>query len=93
VDFVVTDASGKGIFDAKIRIQIKYRFGGFHKLDLEVGTNSEGKARMEGLPDKTKKPAAFTIRHGELSKTVPYDPTANCHARQEVTLGEKPTPR
>jgi hypothetical protein len=93
VDFVVTDASGKGLFDAKIRIQIKYRFAGFHKLELEVGTNSEGKARVEGLPERIKKTAAFTIRYAEQSKTVPYDPTANCHARHEVTLGEKQAPK
>src|SRR5277367_6266364 len=35
-DFVVKDASGKGIYDAKIRIQIRYRFGGFHRLDATV---------------------------------------------------------
>jgi hypothetical protein len=89
-DFVVRDASGKGIYDAKIEIQIRYRFGGFHRLDAKVGTNADGKARIEGLPDHDiKKMAEFTVTHGDQSKTLAYDPDADCHARHEVILGDK----
>ena len=88
-DFVVTDASGKGIYDAKIHILIQYRFLALHKLDLTVGTNYQGKARMEGLPEQIKRTAEFKISHGDQSKTVPYDPLDNCHPRNEVTLGDK----
>lgn len=88
-DFVVTDASGKGIYDAKVRILIQYRFGGFHKLDLTVGTNYQGKARIEGLPEKIKKTAEFKISHGDQSKMLPFDPLADCHSHQEVSLGDK----
>ena len=51
-DFVVSDAAGKGIYDAKVQIQIKYRFGGFHRIDATVGTNVDGEARIEGLPEQ-----------------------------------------
>src|SRR5712691_6350478 len=88
-DFVVSDSSGKGIYDAKIGIQIKYGFMGLHKLDLTVGTNYEGKARIEGLPEQIKGLAEFKVRHGEQSKTVSYDPLDNCHPRHEVNLGGK----
>jgi len=88
-DFVVTDSSGKGIYDAKIRIQIGYRFMGLHKLDLTVGTNYEGKARIEGLPEQIKKTAEFKISHGDQSKSLPFDPLSDCHPRHDVTLGEK----
>jgi len=88
-DFVVRDPSGKGVYDAKIGIQIKYGFMGLHKLDLTVGTNFEGKARVEGLPEQIKGSAEFKISHTDQSKTVTYDPTSNCHPRHEVTLGEK----
>jgi hypothetical protein len=88
-DFVVTDPSGKGIYDAKIRIQIRYRFMGFHRLDASIGTNYEGKARIEGLPDQIKGTAEFKVSHGDQSKSLPYDPLADCHARHEVILGEK----
>jgi hypothetical protein len=88
-DFVVSDPSGKGVYDAKIGIQIKYGFMGLHKLDLTVGTNFEGKARVEGLPEQIKGSAEFKISHGDQSKTAAYDPSSNCHPRHEVTLGEK----
>jgi hypothetical protein len=88
-DFVVSDSSGKGVYDAKIAIQIKYGFMGLHKLDLTVGTNFEGKARVEGLPEQFKGSAEFKVSHGDKSKSVPYDPQTNCHARHEVVLGDK----
>ncbi len=92
-DFVVTDSSGKGLYDAKIRIQLRYGFLGARRLELEVGTNAEGKARLEGLPDRVRRPTEFKVQRGGQSKSVPYDPEANCHARHEVTLGEKPAAR
>jgi hypothetical protein len=61
----------------------------FHRLDATVGTNYEGKARMEGLPERIKGTAEFKVSHGDQSKSLPYDPVADCHPRYEVTLGEK----
>src|ERR1700688_14529 len=88
-DFAVSDPSGKGIYDAKIRIQIRYGFMGLHRLDATVGTNFEGKARMEGLPEQIKGTAEFKVSHGDLSKSLPYDPLTDCHSRHEVILGGK----
>ena len=88
-DFVVSDPAGKGVYDAKIGIQIKYGFMGLHKLDATVGTNYEGKARIEGLPEPIKGTAEFKVSRGDQNKTVPYDPQDNCHPRHQVTLGEK----
>jgi hypothetical protein len=86
-DFVVTDKSGKGVYDAKIRILIRYRFMGLHRLDASVATNYEGKARIEGLPEQIKGTAEFNITHQDQSKSLPYDPVTDCHPRFEVTLG------
>jgi hypothetical protein len=86
-DFVVTDAAGKGLYDAKIAIQLEHGFLGRHKLDLRVGTNAEGKARIEGLPERPRRPAEFQITHGELSKAIRYDPVRECYARHSVILG------
>ena len=89
-DFVVTDAGGKGIYNAKIEIQIRYGFsGGFHRIDATVGTNSDGKARMEGLPGQIKRTAEFEISYNGQSKSIPYDPLANCHPQEKVVLGTK----
>jgi hypothetical protein len=88
-DFTVNDSSGKAIYDAKIRIQIKYGFMGLRKLDATVGTNYEGKARVEGLPEQIKGTAEFNVTHGGQGKSLPYDPGADCHPQHEVTLGAK----
>jgi hypothetical protein len=91
-DFTVRDTSGKGVYDAKITLQVQYGFLGVRKLDLNIGTNYEGKARIEGLPDKTKRAADFKITHGSDSKAVPYDPYSACSAQHEVVLGDAGTP-
>ncbi|HMD84430.1 MAG TPA: hypothetical protein VKO18_06980 [Terriglobia bacterium] len=88
-DFTVVDTSNKPVYDAKIHVLVKYGFMSKRDTDLEVGTNSDGKARMEGLPEKLKKPPMeFTIRSGDLTKSVTNDPAANCHPTFAVTLGK-----
>ena len=85
-DFVVSDASGKGIYNAKIVIQLKYGFMGLHRLDATVSTNFDGKARIEGLPEQIKKTAEFTVSNGGQSKSLPFDPAAECQSRHDITL-------
>ena len=88
-DFTVVDAANKPVFDAKIHVKVKYGFMSKRDTDLEVGTNSDGKARMEGLPEKLKKPPMeFTISSGDATKSVTNDPATNCHATFAVTLGK-----
>ena len=88
-DFIVVDASNKPVFDAKIHTAVKYGFMSKRDTDLEIGTNSDGKAHMEGLPQKLKKPPMeFTVRSGDTTKSVTNDPAANCHPTFNVTLGK-----
>ena len=88
-DFTVVDTSNKPVFDAKIHVKVKYGFMSKRDTDLEVGTNSDGKARMEGLPEKLKKPPMeFTIRSGESTKSVTNDPAVECHPTFTVSLGK-----
>jgi hypothetical protein len=88
-DFTVVDATNKPVYDAKIHLKVKYGFMSKKDTDMEVGTNSDGKARMEGLPEKLKKPPMeFTISSGDLSKSVTDDPATTCHATFAVTLGK-----
>jgi hypothetical protein len=89
-DFTVTDASNKPVYDAKIQVTILYGFMNKRRSDLEIGTNSDGKARFEGLPDKLKKPPLeFKVRSGEQSKSVTHDPAVECHANFTVALGKQ----
>ncbi|HET8926135.1 MAG TPA: hypothetical protein VFN26_24335 [Candidatus Acidoferrum sp.] len=85
-DFTVKDGSGKPIYDAKIHVTIKYGFFSKRKTELEVGTNSDGKARFTGLPNFSKKPLEFSIKSGTVSTTVTDDPSDNCTASFDVTL-------
>ncbi len=87
--FTVTDEQKKPIYDAKIDVTMRYGFMGLHKTELQVGTDSDGKARVAGIPEKVKKPLEFRITSGELSKTIKYSPAPKCHASFEVVLGAK----
>ncbi len=87
-DFTVSDNSNKPIYDAKIHVTILYGFMNKRKQDLEVGTNSDGKARFEGLPNKLKKkPLEFQVRSGQQTKSVAIDPETDCHANSTLILG------
>src|SRR6266702_4911898 len=85
-DFIVKDGAGKPIFNAKISVTIKYGFLNKRKSELEIGTNSDGKARFTGLPDLPKKPLEFSIKSGNVSTTVTDDPSTDCNAVFNVTL-------
>lgn len=89
-DFTVTDNSSKPLYDAKIRVTILYGFMNKKKQELEIGTNSDGKARIEGLPEKLKKPPLeFKVSSGQMSKSVQHDPATDCHANFNVVLGSE----
>jgi hypothetical protein len=85
-DFTVKDGDGKPIYDSKISVTLRYGLFNKRKTDLEVGTNSDGKARFTGLPDSPKKPLEFQIKSGTVTKTVTDDPSTNCNATFDVTL-------
>src|SRR5258708_133972 len=85
-DFTVRDEAGKPLYNAKINITLRYGFLNKRKTELEVGTNSDGKARVTGLPNLPKKPLEFQIKSGTVSKSVEDDPSTNCNAVYEVTL-------
>jgi hypothetical protein len=85
-DFTVKDDSGKPIYNAKVSVTIKYGFLNKRKAELEVGTNSDGKASVTGLPNLPKRPLEFSIKSGTAEKTVTDDPSENCNAKFDVTL-------
>jgi hypothetical protein len=85
-DFTVKDGSDKPIYNAKVHVLIKYGFFSKRKTELEVGTNSDGKASITGLPNAPKRPLEFSIKSGTMEKTVTDDPSDNCNAKFDVTL-------
>ena len=85
-DFAVTDPAGKPAQDAKVSVRIAYGFMSLHKLDLEVTTNSEGKARFEGLPSAVKRPLEFRAVLGKLEGVAIDDPAKTCKAQHNLVL-------
>lgn len=60
-DFTVTDVDGKPVYLAVVHVKIRYGAMGLKRMDLEVSTNAEGKARVEGLPAKAR-PLVYDIQ-------------------------------
>ena len=88
-DFTVVDVGNKPVYDAKIHVKLKYGFMSKRDSDLQIGTNSDGRAHIEGLPNKVKKPPLeYTIQSGDATQTVNNDPAADCHPYFNVTLGK-----
>jgi hypothetical protein len=84
-DFTVKDADGKPAYAAMVHVRVRYGFAGVKRADLEVGTSSEGKARIEGLPDKAR-PMAYEITKDEKKAEVTQDVADMCRATFDVTL-------
>ncbi|MGA8621863.1 MAG: carboxypeptidase-like regulatory domain-containing protein [Candidatus Sulfotelmatobacter sp.] len=88
-DFTVSDNTGAPIYDATIQVHVAYGFLSAYKLDLQVGTNADGKARFTGLPAKTKRGLFFSASKGSREASVFYDPAKTCKAQFTVVLEEK----
>jgi hypothetical protein len=85
-DFVVQDGNHKPLYNAKIDITFRYGFLNLHKVSLEAFTDSNGRARFEGLPNAPKNPLAFDIRYGDRQKTQTDNPLNTCKASYDVVL-------
>ena len=86
VAFTVT-ADGKPALAAKVKVHIAYRFGGFHKLDLEASTNSDGKVKFTGLPARVRRSELeFEAAKDDLAGTVTVNPERECQAAREIKL-------
>ena len=84
-DFTVTDANGAPLYAAIIHVRIRYGFLGLKRMDLEVGTDSDGKARVEGLPASAK-PLVYNISSADKKTTVEQNLATRCQATYPVAL-------
>ena len=89
-DFTVNDANGAPVYAAKIKVHIAYGFMYLHKLDLEVGTNADGKARFTGIPDRVKHGLYFEASEGDRTAEAFDDPSTTCKNQFTVVLRKKP---
>ena len=87
-DFTINDANDKPIYAAKVTVRVQY--GRFHRLDLEVGTNIDGKGRFTGLPQRIKNGLFFEASEGDRTGNAFDDPSKTCKTQFTVVL-RKPT--
>jgi len=89
-DFIVNDADGKPVYAATIKVHIEYGFMYLRKLDLQIGTNADGKARFTGFPDRVKHGLFFEASEGDRTAEAFDDPSTNCKNQFTVVLRKKP---
>jgi hypothetical protein len=92
LDLTVTDTAAKPVYAATIKVHIAYGFAGIRRLDLEAGTNSEGKVKFTGLPRRVHQaPLEFRASKDDLQAIATVDPSSECQATRTISLA-KPTP-
>ena len=84
-DFTVRGADGQPVYNATIHVRVRYGFMSVKRTDLEIGTNADGKARIEGLPAKAK-PLAYEVRKDAASASAMQDVAAMCRATFDLAL-------
>lgn len=85
-DITVTDANNAPVYAATVKVHIAYGFANARKLDLQLGTNVDGKARFTGLPDKIKHGFYFRAAEGDREGEAFDDPTNTCKAQLPITI-------
>ncbi len=92
LELTITGADKKPLYDATVKVHISYGFAGARRLDLQAGTNSDGKVKFTGLPARVHRPPLeFVATKDQLKGSLMYDPTAECDAKHEIAL-EEPKP-
>jgi len=93
LELTVMGMDGKPIYAATIKVHIKYGFGGMRRLDLEAGTNSQGKVKFTGLPDRIQRPPLeFHASKDDFTGIASFDPSTECQAKREVALEKSKAP-
>ena len=87
LELTVNGADGKPAYAATVKVHIAYGFGGIRRLDLEAGTNSDGKVKFTGLPARVHRPPLeFHASKDEFEGVAAYDPSTECQAEHALTL-------
>lgn len=84
-DFTVNDPEGKPVYAATVHVRVRYGLWGVKRADLEIGTDSNGKARIEGLPRKAK-PLIYDVDKDGKKGVAEQNVAEMCHATFEISL-------
>jgi hypothetical protein len=92
-ELTVRGTDSKPVYAATVKVHIKYGFGGMRKLDLEAGTNADGRVKFAGIPDRVQRPPLeFHASKDELVGVATFDPSAECQAKRDITLEKSKAP-
>jgi hypothetical protein len=92
LEVTVLGADAKPVYAATVKVHIKYGFGGTRRLDLEAGTNSEGKVKFAGVPARVQRPPLeFQASKDEWTGVASFDPATECQAKREIALEKSKT--
>jgi hypothetical protein len=87
LELTIHDVDAKPVYAATVKVHVAYGFGGVRKLDLEAGTNADGKVKFTGLPARVHRPPLeFHISKDKLQGLATYDPSSECDAKRGVTV-------
>jgi len=87
LELTISGPDGKGLYDATVKVHIAYGFAGARKLDLQAGTNADGKLKFTGLPARVHRPPLeFQASKNDLQAILDYDPSSECQAKHDITL-------
>jgi hypothetical protein len=88
VDFTVRNPENNPLYNAKIRLELRHGFLSLRHVSLEVSTNSDGKARITGLPASPKNEFEFRIISGNFYKKINSFPSSKCEEDKiDITFG------
>ncbi len=94
LELTATTPDHKPVYDATIKVHIAYGFGGFRRLDLQAGTNVDGKVKFIGIPSRVRRPPLeFLASKDELVGAITYDPGEECQAKHDLVLDKPKVPR
>lgn len=91
-DLTITDSSGKTVYAATVKVHIAYGFMSARKLDLQLGTNIDGRARFTGLPDRLKRGLYFEASEGDRTGEAFDDPAKTCKANFTIPIQKQSQP-
>jgi len=87
LELTVTSGDGKPVYAATVKVHISYGFAGIRRLDLEAGTNADGKVKFTGLPSRVRRPPLeFHATKDTLAGMATYDPDSECEAKHDIVL-------
>ena len=72
------------MYAASVHVNVRYGVFGVKRADLEVGTNSDGEARIEGLPAKARM-LVYDIQKDGKKAIAEQNVETTCNARFAVT--------